>query len=236
MMEVEGLQAKLQLNQANTAKQEAELTHELKTWKLKFGKDQDEMRVLRQTLELTQNRLSDEERANKERNQELENVKGELFDLRNEKSGLTYQASLSNHYQEQLVRLQSEFLITGEMHQHYRDRLEELEQSQDRERQNELLRLTTERELDDMQTALQQKTNHLEAALVKIFDLEQQLSKREMLVTDQKRVLKVAKEEYEERFEVIAMSSLCVVDMVRHNRFIPSRHWRTSTRPRRRSL
>lgn len=55
----------------------------------------------------------------------------------------------------------------------------------------------------DIRTTLDIKTAQLDAARTRLAELEAQLSRRDSMFTEQKRLLKTVKEEYEDRFKAL---------------------------------
>lgn len=77
-------------------------------WKQRFQGDQDELKALKEKLEQTEERLDTEMKQNREKDGELERLRGDLFDLQNERAELIHQAALGRNYHDQLIGLQSE--------------------------------------------------------------------------------------------------------------------------------
>lgn len=200
--EVESLKSQLEAVQSKFAVDKSEQVSELTNWKQKFQGDQDELKVLRGNLEQCEIRLGETERSNKEKNYELERLKGDLFDLQSERTELIHHAAMGQHYREQLVNLQSELLLMGELHQQWENKLCEVERDQQREAEMDILRVAFEQEVEEHRTNLSQKASQLEVAMAKLKDSDKKLANTDNLLLEQKRILKVTKEEYEERFKV----------------------------------
>lgn len=184
------------------AVEKSELVGELTNWKQKFQGDQDELKLLRNTLEQCETRLEVADCQNKERNVELERLRGDLFDYQSEQAELIHQAAMGQHYREQLVNLQSELLLMGELHQQWQNKLCDVERGQHREAEMDVLRMAYEQEVEEYRVTLQQKSSQLDLATAKLKDSDKKLSTVDNLVSEQKRILKITKEEYEERFKV----------------------------------
>ena len=202
MGEVESLKSQLDQAHVKLAAEKAELVAELSNWKKKFQGDQEEIKSLRCSLEQSELRLAAAERSNKEKSYELDRLKGDLFDLQNENTELVQHATMGQNYREQLVNLQAELLLMGEMHQQWENKLCDVEREQQREAQMDILRTAFEVEVEENRANLLQKTSQLELAVAKLKDTEKKLSNTETLMVEQKRILKMTKEENEERFKV----------------------------------
>lgn len=57
--------------------------------------------------------------------------------------------------------------------------------------------------LTEIRTSLDTKSAQLDTARARLTDLEAQLSRRDSMFTDQKRLLKIVKEEYQDRFRAV---------------------------------
>lgn len=200
--EVESLKSQLENVKSKFAVDKSELVTELTNWKQKFQGDQDELKLLRGNLEQCEIRLSESERSNKEKNYALERLNGELFDFKNERTELIHHADMGKHYREQLVNLQSELLLMGELHQQWENKLCDVERDQQREAEMDILRVAFEQEVEEHRTNLAQKSSQLEVAMAKVKDSDKKLVNMDNLLLEQKRILKMTKEEYEERFKV----------------------------------
>lgn len=175
---------------------------ELTNWKQKFKGDQDELISLRAKLELCEKQLEVEELQKREKNSELERLKGDLFDLQAERVELIHHAEMGQHYHDQLINLQSEILLMGELHEQWQNKLGDVERNQQKEAGLDILRLAFEQELEEYKSSLQVKSSQLELAMAKLKDSEKKLSNVDNLLLEQKRILKITKEENEERFKV----------------------------------
>lgn len=202
MAEVENLKSQLDQVHDKFAVEKSELMAELSVWKQKYQGCQDEFKLLRCNLEQSELRLADSERGGKEKSHELERLKGDLFDLRHERSELMHHADMGQHYKEQLIRLQSELLLMGELHQQWENRLCDMEREQQREAELDIMRLAFDQEVEENRTNLLQKSSQLELAVAKLKDAEKKLANADNLLVEQKRLLKLTKEENEERFKV----------------------------------
>lgn len=202
MIEVDSFKCQLDNLHAKFAAEKAELVTELTNWKQKFQGDQTELKLLRGKVEQYETQLAAEERKKKERNYELERLKGDLFDLQSERTELIHHAATGQHYHEQLINLQSELLLMGELHQQWQNKLCDVERNQQREAEMDILRVSYEHELEDCRSSLMAKSSQLDLALAKLKDSDKKLSTVDNLLLEQKRILKITKEENEERFKV----------------------------------
>lgn len=203
LIEVDSFKCQLDNLHSKFAVEKSELVAELTNWKQKFQGDQDELQLVRGRLEQCEHRLEEEERQNKEKSFELERLKGDLFDLQSERTELIHHAAMGQHYHEQLINLQSELLLMGELHQQWQNKLCDVDRTQQKEAELDILRLAYEHELEDCRSSMMQKSSQLELTLAKLKDSDKKLSSVDNLLLEQKRILKITKEENEERFKAL---------------------------------
>lgn len=208
---------------------EEELHQQINKWKQKFQCESDDTRKLRDIIENLNIRLADEQRLKKEQNIDKELVRGELFDLKNDLRQANYQAELGLQYRQELTRLQSEMILMGEIQLKCKEKLNEMDTLKARDVELDQLQYGYSEEIKgsefcfyhlednvdykrmgfvfflvilDIRSSLELKIMQLDAARHRISELEAALSRRDNCVTEEKKQLKAAKEEYQERFNV----------------------------------
>ena len=112
----------------------------------------------------------------------------------------------------ELVHLRQEILLLGELHLKYRDRLERTPQTM-AQNQAFLFQQAFEKELEGkhgfklilyktkacflaMRNDILEKTQELEATKAKVFDLEQTISKKDQILSEQKKLIERIKVNY----------------------------------------
>lgn len=105
---------------------EQEYFIESNSWKIKYQNEIEENKMLRSNIETLKIRLTEESKAKKLINTEVQNVSGELFDLKNDMQQALYQANLGQQYREELTNLQKEMILLGEIQIKCREKLAEL--------------------------------------------------------------------------------------------------------------
>lgn len=223
LIEVDSFKCQLDNLHAKFAAEKAELVAELTNWKQKFQGDQDELVVLRGQLEQNEAQLAVEERQNREKGVELERLKGDLFDLQSERTELIHHAAMGQHYHEQLINLQSELLLMGELHQQWQNKLCDVERNQQKEAEMDILRMAYEQELEDYRSISMASSSQMELAVSRQKDAEKKLSGLESNVHELKRLLKITKEENEERVKVRSSEEKGIEWVF--NQVISFRHW-----------
>uniref|UniRef100_A0A1L8DMW7 Putative rho-associated coiled-coil n=1 Tax=Nyssomyia neivai TaxID=330878 RepID=A0A1L8DMW7_9DIPT len=195
------LQTTLKNSRQHTTKQEHELTKDCDTWKLKYNTEVEENKQLRLRIESLENRLAEETRKRQDANNMVGSVRGELMDLRTEMQQVEYHADLGSQYREECLQLQKEFVMMGEIQSKCRDKLSELATLRHRDKELEQLRQTFEHNVQELKGAYEQKSSQLERTKARLGELESNLTGRDEVVTQQKKLLKTVKEEYEEKLQ-----------------------------------
>lgn len=125
-MEISTLNTDLNSLRKKLNSKEQEYLNESNSWKIKYQNEIEENKMLRSTIETLQIRLAEEGKAKKLMNTEVQNVSGELFDLRNDMQQALHQANLGQQYREELTNLQKEMILLGEIQIKCREKLAEL--------------------------------------------------------------------------------------------------------------
>lgn len=196
------LQTTLNSSRQHFNKREQELHKDCNTWKLKYNKEVEETKQLRQRIESLENRLADEMKQRQEANGMIGSVRGELMDLKNEMQQVEYHADLGSHYRDEYLHMQKELMVMGEIQAKCRDKLSELASLRDRDEEFKQLHRTYEATVAELRAGYEQKSSQLERTKARLAELEANLTGRDEIMTEQKRLLKTVKEEFEERFEV----------------------------------
>uniref|UniRef100_A0A182YM42 Uncharacterized protein n=1 Tax=Anopheles stephensi TaxID=30069 RepID=A0A182YM42_ANOST len=198
--EIASLNAEFSTVRRKTNAELTEASRECVRWKESLYQEQERCKELQLKIEALQVVIKDESAQRREVGLQLENAQGELFDLRNELRKAIGKAELGQQYREELTRLQSELIMMGEVQLRFKEKLAELERLRAREAEIALIKANYHEEWKELKFALQQKSAQLDTAKERQAELEQQLIKREETITLQKRTLKTAKEEYQEKF------------------------------------
>ncbi|XP_004533638.1 hamartin [Ceratitis capitata] len=176
---------------------------ELTQIKLKYQSEIELNKCLRQANENLQTSLTEEQANRKGDTYELEALRGEIFNLTSELQLAQQQADMGLQCKQELARLEAEFIVMGEVQIKCRDKLSEIENFKARDEELHMLQSHYNKELKDLRHVLEEKTSQLDSAKHKINELQVQLQTSEKVITDQKRLLKTVKDEYEEKFKAL---------------------------------
>lgn len=119
----------LLLNKARVARtqQEQDFDRECSRYQREIQSERDEKKALKENIEAMHRNLASEQKCKKDLASELEAVRAEMFDLRNELMQTKDRAEMGLHYKNELVRLQSEVVLLGEIQMKCKDKLSELD-------------------------------------------------------------------------------------------------------------
>ncbi|XP_053945846.1 hamartin [Anastrepha ludens] len=174
---------------------------ELTQIKLKYQSEIEQNKCLRQANENLQTRLNEELANRKGDTYELEALRGHVFNLTSELQLAQQQADMGILCKQELARHEAEFIIMGEVQIKCRDRLSEIDNFKARDEEFHMFQSNYNKELKDLRHVLEEKTSQLDSAKHKINELQSQLQSSDKVITDQKRLLKTVKDEYEEMFK-----------------------------------
>lgn len=118
---------------------EDEYMKENKMCKLKYQSESDDNKQLRATIATLQMRLVEETKQRMTTNHEIDVLRGELFDLKNDMRQALYQAELGQQYRDETTRLQSEMILMGEIQSKCKDKLSELNSLKTRDAEIQLI-------------------------------------------------------------------------------------------------
>lgn len=196
----------LEKNKAESRQNESRLQERIKQWQDKYAISENQNRELKSENERLLCELSASKQTIITRTKKFQQVEAMLFSLGNELKEATAQASAGEQLKSQVEYLQKELILMGELLQKYRERVTHLTLQSD-----EKYSITQEyyvEEVRNLNGLVDLKSSAIEAAKSRITELEALLAKKDVLISDQKRALKTAKEECQEQLEVILRNSL----------------------------
>jgi tuberous sclerosis 1 len=126
---------------------EEEFLKEVTDWKRKYNHEVDENKRLHGTVETLQARLEEETKNRKETSLEIERLRADLLDLRNDHHQARIQADLGQQYKAELIRLQHEMVVMGEIQVKCKEKLAELHSYEARDMQMEELTMAYSEEI-----------------------------------------------------------------------------------------
>ena len=112
------------------------------------------------------------------------------------------EAEKGRTYCEKLKKLQAEMILFNDSRIKIERKLQEMENLQAHKNEQDFLTKSYLQELSDMKHIVDIKSAQMENCRSRVNELEQQIQRRDNSLTDQKRLLKLVKDEYEEKFHV----------------------------------
>ncbi|KAG8232141.1 hypothetical protein J437_LFUL012151 [Ladona fulva] len=164
---------------------------------------QKENKLLKSMNEELEQDLKQEKTKVETATKELRSVESSLFAVKVELQHVLEKASAGEQLCEELEHLQKEMVLMGELQQRYRDSFSQQALQKHGEEEISLLQETCNEEIKGMQQLMDTKSASLEAAKSRVSELEAVVTRKDMLIADQKRLLKCAKEEYQEKLEAV---------------------------------
>ncbi|XP_073818575.1 tuberous sclerosis 1 protein hamartin [Musca autumnalis] len=203
--EMKNKELSLQLDKTKKAtnEREREYQEELSALKTKYQNELEQNRCLRQANENLQTKLTEELSKRKDINYEVEALQGQVFSLTTELQHAQQQAEVGMQCRQELARLEADFIVMGEVQIRCRDKLAEIDNYRSRDEELQVLQEAYNLELKELKHCLDDKTSQLDSARHKIQELHSQLLNNEKVITEQKRLLRAVKDEYEERFKAL---------------------------------
>ncbi|KAM7364588.1 tuberous sclerosis 1 protein hamartin [Cochliomyia hominivorax] len=201
--ETKNKELSLQLDKTKKAtnEREREYQEELEALKEKYQNELEQNRCLRQANENLQTKLKEEMSQRKDINYELEALRGQVFSLTTELQHAQQQADMGLQCRQELARLEADIIVMGEVQVKCRDKLAEMDNYRARDEELHVLQESFNIELKELKHNLDEKLSQLESARHKIQELQAQLLNNEKVITEQKRLFKAVKDEYEEKFK-----------------------------------
>lgn len=134
----------LLLNKARMSRtqQELDFERECSRYQREIQSERDEKKALKENVEAMQRNLAGEQKCKRELQAELEAVRAEMFDMRNELMQTQERAEMGLHYKNELQRLQSEVVLMGEIQMKCKDRLSELDGLRARDEEADSVRMS----------------------------------------------------------------------------------------------
>ena len=146
--------------------------------------------------------LEKERQQKKQISSQIEVLSAETFDLKNDLDKARHEAELGRKYHDQLIHHEAELIILNEAQFKCSQKLIELDNLKAKEADSEQMVHEYLDESRDLKKSAQLKTSQVESYKARCAELEALVKNKEAAMGEQKRHLKVVKDEYEEKFNV----------------------------------
>ncbi|XP_023715009.1 hamartin isoform X2 [Cryptotermes secundus] len=195
-------------NEREKKKKEVQITEQqlqetINYWQSQCNTHQKDIKELRRKNELLEHELKQAKEKATTNMKELQQVKSVFFEVTNEMQHAVAEASAGQQLRSNLEELQKELILMGELQQKYRDRFSQLPLLRHYEEEQAHLHHSYREELKGVNEMLESRNSLLEAAKARIIELDSVVTRRDMIIADQKRILKQVKEEYQKKLEAV---------------------------------
>lgn len=187
---------------------------EIKFWSKKFNDEVERTKQLQRERELLQLHLEEEKQLKRQLKLANDECSAEIFDLKNLLENAMQDAQRGRQYRDQLVKLESEMIIFNEARIKCQQKMDELEALKARDAEMDFLTHAYAEELREVKRILDMKSSQVDNYRARIADLEQQIQKRDIAFTEQKRLIKTIKDEHVERFRVSTFKNFLTISPV----------------------
>lgn len=195
-------------NEREKKKKEMQITEQqfqetISYWENQCNTFQKDNKELRNKNELLEQELKQAKERTATVTKEFQQMESMLFEVGNEMQQAVAQASAGHQLRGHMEHLQKELILMGELQQKYRDRFSQLPLLRQSEDELAHLQDSYHEEIKGVNEMLESRNSALEAAKARIAELESVITRRDMIIADQKRVLEQVKEDYQEKLESV---------------------------------
>lgn len=171
----------------------------------KCNEEVEKNKKLQRDKESLQLRLDEEQLLKRQEVQKNDILIAEIFDLKNLLAAANEEAQQGREYRQQLVKLESEMIIFNDARVKCQQKMEELNSLKARDDEMDFLVESYSRDLQEKKRILDQKTSQVDGYRARINDLEQQGTKKDTVIAEQKRLITNIKKVHDEKFRVGSM-------------------------------
>lgn len=201
--EIEILKTELEKNKTQAASQTQQLTETISNYKKENSELQKECKDVKDRCMAFELELKQERDKTAAVTKEMNETKAVLFDTCNELQQAQSMANAGRELRDELQMLQREITLGGEVQQRYREKITYLLHTSQRSTEANLAHDSYTHQISSLSQTLEARTAALEAAKATITELESLLVKKDAMIADAKRLLKVTKDEYHEQLEAV---------------------------------
>lgn len=168
----------------------------------KCNEEVEKNKQLQRDKDSLQMRLEEEQLLKRQELQKNDALMAEIFDLKSLLAAANEEAQRGREYHQELVKLESEMIIFNDARVKCQQKMEELNSLKARDAEMNFLVESYFRDLQDKKRNLDQKTSQVDGSRTRINDLEQQASKKDTIIAEQKRLITNIKKVHDEKFRV----------------------------------
>lgn len=193
--------------------------------------EREKNKQLEQRIEALERNVKEELDAKQTITNQLEKAQADIFDLKNLLKQCQQQADVGNQYKEEMHRLQAEMALMGEIQMRCKDKMLDISSAHARDTDMEIIKRSYSNEVHGMfpnpefqwcnmkivlilipifyyfltehRTLLEQKSAQLDSTRERVSSLESHITKKDNSFIEQKRLLKIVKEEFQEKIKAL---------------------------------
>lgn len=184
----------------------SQLQTDVEYWQGQCTNIQNENHKLRYVNETLEKSLEEQNKKMIEISTQKQETESNLLDLRNEMHFALKQAIVGEQTRIDLEQLQKEHLILGELLLKFQDRFSHSPTAKFKDGELQMLKDVYILESNCLNQQLISRTSIIDSLKARINDLENAISKHDEIYAEQKRMLKLVKEEYHQELNVSIIS------------------------------
>ncbi|CAB3374516.1 Hypothetical predicted protein [Cloeon dipterum] len=193
--DIDRLQTELDAKRKKMMQMDDEHVENTNFWQGKFSNLDRENQSLQLANKSLQQQLAQQNLHIADLNKSVEKAHATIFDLNSELKTLQESASTSERLLGELSQLQKQTVLMGELFLRQKEQLEKMPSLAQRDEEIVRLDESCKKEIFDAKMMLESRSSNLEALKARVLDLETSNSRKENLISEQKRLLKATKEE-----------------------------------------
>lgn len=168
----------------------------------KCNEEVEKNKQLQREKESLQLRLEDERILIRQSQHKNDDLTAEIFDLQHLLEAANEEAQRGRDYRQQLVKLESEMIIFNDARIKCQQKMEELNAMKARDAEMDFLVESYSRDYNETKRTLDLKASQVDGYRARVYDLEQQVMKKDIAFAEQKRLITSIKDVHEEKFRV----------------------------------
>ncbi|XP_044732259.1 hamartin isoform X2 [Chrysoperla carnea] len=201
--EIESLKSQIESNKRESSTNEKRLQEDIDYWQKQCTLLQDENKMLKHQKENMEEAIQDQNKKIIAANTERQQTEATLLDLRNEMHFAITQAIAGEQVRADFEQLQKEHILLGELQLKYQERFADLPNLKCRDEEIEFMTEAYAQEIEALNQQLMNRNAKIEALKVRNTDLENAVQRHDEICSEQKRILTVVKEEYQEKLNAV---------------------------------
>ncbi|KAF4532213.1 hypothetical protein B566_EDAN002276 [Ephemera danica] len=199
----EKLQSEMDLKRQKMVQTQKKHEADLVFWKNRFDEQHKQNQQLNTQNQQLRSKITRQTEDVQRLSKELEKAQSVIFDLSSECRQLQECASVGERLGGELNQLQREMMLLGELQQRQQDHLVHLPLMSQHHEETLRVKDACKEEIAGVKQQLEVRSSSLEAAKMRILELESIINKKENLIVEEKKLLKAMKDEYSAKLNIL---------------------------------